>query len=90
MTDHVRDPAVEPLRRVPRVRLLASEALTADDVRSIRAMMTAAFGDDEDERFDEADWQHALGGTHVVLDVDGEIVAHAAVVERRLHFAGRP
>ena len=53
-------------------------------------MMTLAFGDDEEERFTDDDWAHALGGVHVVLDVDGEIVAHAAVVERELRVADRP
>jgi aminoglycoside 2'-N-acetyltransferase I len=50
----------------------------------------AAFGPDEDEAFTEDDWQHALGGRHFVLDVDGDIVSHASVVERELHVAGRP
>ena len=27
---------------------------------------------------------------HVLLDLDGEVVAHAAVVERELHIDGRP
>lgn len=53
--------------------------------------MRAAFWDeDEDERFTDDDWAHALGGVHVVLDVDGQIVCHAAVVERELHVAGHP
>ena len=52
--------------------------------------MTVAFGDDEDEAFDDDDWDHGLGGTHVVLDIDGRIVAHASVVERDIHVAGRP
>ncbi len=52
--------------------------------------MTVAFGDDADEAFGEDDWEHALGGVHVVLDLDGRIVAHAAVVERELHVAGVP
>ena len=52
--------------------------------------MTLAFGDDEEERFADDDWAHALGGVHVVLDLDGEIVAHAAVVERELRVADRP
>jgi aminoglycoside 2'-N-acetyltransferase I len=33
---------------------------------------------------------HSLGGTHFVLELDGEIVAHASVVERELHVDGRP
>jgi aminoglycoside 2'-N-acetyltransferase I len=74
---------------VQRLRLLTSDQLTADDVSAIRALMTAAFGDDEEERFEDSDWEHALGGTHVVLDIDGRIVAHAAVVERELRIAGQ-
>ena len=50
----------------------------------------AAFGADEEERFTDADWAHAVGGMHFVLDLDGEIVTHASVVERELHVAGRP
>lgn len=72
-----------------RIRRLTTEQLTTDETDAIRDLMQAAFGDDEDERFEDADWEHALGGTHVVLDLDGEIVAHAAVVERELHVAGR-
>ena len=52
--------------------------------------MRVAFWTDEDERFTDDDWAHALGGVHVVLDVDGEIATHAAVVERELHVDGRP
>jgi aminoglycoside 2'-N-acetyltransferase I len=73
-----------------RLRRLASDELTAAEVAAIRALMTAAFGDDEEDRFDDTDWEHALGGTHVVAEVDGAIVAHAAVVERELRIAGRP
>ena len=52
--------------------------------------MVVAFGSDEDERFTEDDWEHAIGGTHFVLDLDGEIVTHASVVEREIHVDGRP
>ena len=38
----------------------------------------------------EEDWDHALGGTHFLLELDGEIVAHASVVERELEIGGRP
>lgn len=74
-----------------RLRRLASSELTAAEVRAIRALMEVAFGSEgEEERFSEDDWQHALGGVHFVLELDGEIVAHAAVVERRLFVAGQP
>ena len=52
--------------------------------------MTLAFGDDEEERFGDDDWAHALGGVHVVLDVDGEIVAHARRCVERGAVDGRP
>ncbi|MDQ3126881.1 MAG: GNAT family N-acetyltransferase [Chloroflexota bacterium] len=73
-----------------RLRRMSTKALTTNETAAIRALMTAAFGDDEDERIEDADWSHALGGTHVVLDVDGQILVHAAVVERELLVAGRP
>jgi aminoglycoside 2'-N-acetyltransferase I len=76
----------------PRVRLrrLATADLTSDETSAIRRLLDAAFGDDEDERFTDDDWLHAVGGAHFVLDVDGEIVSHASVVEREIHVAGRP
>jgi aminoglycoside 2'-N-acetyltransferase I len=73
-----------------RVRRVSTQDLTASEVIAIRALMVAAFGTDEEEAFTDADWEHALGGLHFVVDIDGEIVAHAAVVERELHVDGRP
>ena len=72
-----------------RLRRLTTPELAPDEIRSIRELMSVAFGSDEEERFSEDDWQHALGGLHFVLEVDGEIVSHAAVVERRLQVAGQ-
>jgi aminoglycoside 2'-N-acetyltransferase I len=71
------------------IRLLATDALQPAEVESLREMLWAAFAAD-DGGFSEDDWQHALGGLHVVLDVDGVILAHAAVVERTLEVDGRP
>jgi len=73
----------------PRLRTLATQDLTGHEIAVIRALMTAAFGSDEDERFTDDDWRHALGGTHFVLEAGGEIVSHASVVERELHVDGR-
>jgi len=72
----------------PRLRRLPTAALTAPERADIRALMDEAFRDDDDpdEAFTDDDWQHALGGTHVVLDVDDEILAHASVVERWLRI----
>ena len=71
------------------VRRLATGELTSSEIAAIRALLAAAFWSDADERFTDDDWGHALGGVHFVLDVDGEIVAHASVVERELHVDGR-
>jgi aminoglycoside 2'-N-acetyltransferase I len=74
----------------PRVRRVLTADLTPAEIAAVREIMTLAFGDDEEERFRDEDWEHALGGVHVVVDLDGGIVAHAAVVERELQVAGLP
>ncbi len=38
--------------------------------------------------FTAEDWEHALGGVHVLLREDGQLVGHAALVERRLWTRG--
>jgi aminoglycoside 2'-N-acetyltransferase I len=73
-----------------RVRRLATDELTPDQIAAIRAILWAAFHhpDDPDDGFTEHDWQHALGGVHVIADLDGRIAAHGSVVPREIH-AGR-
>ena len=75
---------------MPRLRRLPTGELTPKEVASIRALLEAAFGPDEEDRFTDDDWEHAVGGLHFVLDLDGEIVTHASVVERELHVNGLP
>jgi aminoglycoside 2'-N-acetyltransferase I len=72
------------------LRSLATAELTEDEVASIRRLLEDAFGEDEDERFADSDWAHALGGLHVVADDDGEIVGHASVVPRSLEAGPIP
>jgi aminoglycoside 2'-N-acetyltransferase I len=90
MPSDPRQPPDRPAAAAARLRRLASSDLTDAEVRAIRRLMTDAFGDDEDERFEDADWEHALGGVHVIVAIDDAIVAHAAVVERELRVAGLP
>jgi aminoglycoside 2'-N-acetyltransferase I len=73
-----------------RLRRLSTQELTPEEVAAIRALMLAAFGSNEEDGFADEDWDHALGGVHFVLDLDGEIVAHASVIEREIHVGGRP
>ncbi len=72
------------LRRVPSAELGPAE------VEHLRTLFDAAFGSDVEDRFTEHDWEHALGGTHFVLELDGRIVTHAALVERTLEIDGQP
>jgi aminoglycoside 2'-N-acetyltransferase I len=53
-------------------------------------LLVTAFGTDEEERFTEDDWDHAVGGVHFVLTHEGQVIAHASVVLRELHVGGRP
>ena len=49
-----------------------------------RALLFAAFDDIE-----EADWEHSLGGIHALAYEGGELVGHAALIQRRLMHGGR-
>jgi aminoglycoside 2'-N-acetyltransferase I len=71
------------------VRRAPTEELTTSEIEAIRELLVAAFGSDEEEAFTEDDWEHAIGGVHFILERDGRIVAHASVVERRLHVNAR-
>jgi aminoglycoside 2'-N-acetyltransferase I len=73
-----------------RLRRIPTRDLTASEITIIRGLLVTAFGSDEEEGFDDDDWAHALGGVHFVLEVNGVIVSHAAVVERELHVGGKP
>jgi aminoglycoside 2'-N-acetyltransferase I len=74
----------------PRLRQLPTAALTGAEVAEIHELLISAFGADAEDEFTEDDWQHALGGLHIVADLNARIVAHASVVPRELHVAGRP
>ena len=50
----------------------------------IRTLLNGAF----DGQFAEEDWEHALGGTHLLLREDDALIGHASVVQRRLVHLG--
>ena len=52
---------------------------------AVHAMLVEVFEGD----FSAHDWEHALGGIHALAHEDGELVGHAAVVQRRLLHGGR-
>ncbi|MGW1955660.1 GNAT family N-acetyltransferase [Streptomyces sp. NPDC001920] len=60
--------------------------LTPDELRAIRALLDDAFDGD----FSDEDFDHALGGMHVLVhDEAGRLVAHGAVVMRRVRHRDR-
>jgi aminoglycoside 2'-N-acetyltransferase I len=67
------------------LRTAATAELTAEELAALRELVFGAFGG----RFDEHDWEHMLGGTHVLVAEGGEPVAHGAVVPRVLVAGGR-
>ena len=69
-----------------RVRQLATAELAPELLGAIRRLLDEAFEGD----FSDEDWEHTLGGRHVLVGDGGAVLAHAAVVPRVLHVAGRP
>ncbi|MGE0220659.1 GNAT family N-acetyltransferase [Mycolicibacterium sp.] len=67
-----------------RARLVHTSDLDDETREHARAMVIEAFGGD----FTDADWEHALGGMHAVICQRGVLIAHAAVVQRRLLYDG--
>jgi aminoglycoside 2'-N-acetyltransferase I len=61
-------------------RLLATADASDELLTELRSFLVEAFAGD----FAPEDWEHALGGRHAVATEDGVVVAHAAVVPRRL------
>lgn len=58
--------------------------MTPEELAAVRALMDSAFGE-----FTDHDWDHALGGQHALVVDDGRVVAHGALVMRRLLHADR-
>jgi aminoglycoside 2'-N-acetyltransferase I len=58
--------------------------LTEDELAAARAICDLSFDD-----FGDADWEHALGGMHVLVRDGDTVVAHGALVLRRLLYGGR-
>ena len=68
------------------VRHFSSAVASSATLDEIHRLLLDAFEGD----FDEHDWEHTVGGTHVVA-LDGEvIVGHAALVARTLFVGGQP
>ncbi len=67
------------------VRIVPTDRLDQIELDDIRALMDDAF----QGRFDDNDFEHGLGGYHVMSYVDAQVIVHAAVVARTLHIGSR-
>ncbi|MDG4663111.1 GNAT family N-acetyltransferase [Mycobacterium sp. 236(2023)] len=67
-----------------RARLVHTSDLDDETREDARRMVIEAFGGD----FSDDDWEHALGGMHALICQRGEVLGHAAVVQRRLYCGG--
>ncbi|MFG3010811.1 GNAT family N-acetyltransferase [Streptomyces cinerochromogenes] len=70
---------------IPRLRLAHTADLDAAELRRIRALLDDAFDGD----FSDEDWEHGLGGMHVLVQDGDGLAAHGALVMRRVRHGGR-
>ena len=68
--------------QVHTARLVHTSDLDNETREDARRMVIDAFGGE----FTDADWEHALGGMHAMVSYHGALIAHAAVVQRRLLY----
>jgi len=69
----------------PKLRQATTDELRLGELIRLRALLDVAFGG----YFTDDDWHHAVGGTHVLVEVDDIVVSHASVVPRRLELIDR-
>ena len=64
-------------------RLVHTSDLDAETREGARRMVADAFAGGEVD-FTDADWEHALGCMHALIWLHGTLIAHGAVVQRRM------
>jgi aminoglycoside 2'-N-acetyltransferase I len=70
------------VRGIYTARLVHTADLDNETREDARRMVIEAFAGE----FSDADWEHALGGMHALISQHGALIAHAAVVQRRLLY----
>ena len=68
--------------QVHTARLVHTSDLDNETHEDARRMVIEAFAGD----FTDADWEHSLGGMHAMVSHHGALIAHGAVVQRRLLY----
>ncbi len=72
--------------QVHTARLIHTADLDGETLHSAHQLLIDAFEGD----FSDHDWEHTLGGMHALICDHGALIAHAAVVLRRLLYRGAP
>jgi aminoglycoside 2'-N-acetyltransferase I len=67
-------------------RLIHTSDLDIETTHSAHQLLVEAF----EGKFTDDDWDHTLGGMHALIYHRGALIAHAAVVLRRLLYRGTP
>jgi aminoglycoside 2'-N-acetyltransferase I len=68
-----------------RLRTAHTADLTPVELRAVRTLLDDVFEGD----FSDDDWDHTLGGIHALVHDDTGLVAHGAVIQRRVLHHGR-
>jgi len=71
-------------RQVHTARLVHTSDLDGETIHNAHRFLVEAYAGE----FTDADWEHTLGGMHAVIVHRGALIAHAAVVQRRLLYNG--
>lgn len=70
--------------KVHTARLVHTSDLDSESLHNAHQLLVEAYAGE----FTEADWDHTLGGMHAIIAHRGTLIAHAAVVQRRLLHRG--
>jgi aminoglycoside 2'-N-acetyltransferase I len=71
------------------LRRVSTDELSPTELEVLRRMMAAAW-ETAEGTFADSDWEHALGGVHVLVEDGVEILSHGSVVERALEIDAVP
>lgn len=70
------------------IRVVPSAELSPDELAEIRAVCDAAWAG-KGSVFKDEFWQSSIGGTHILLEIDGQVVSQASVLDRTFEVGGR-
>lgn len=74
------------VRDIHTARLVHTSDLDHETREGARHMVIEAFRNSSIGDFTDADWEHTLGGMHALISHHGALIAHGAVVQRRLLY----